>query len=160
MVESVAVAAAALMAAGVLGSVLPAVPSGLLSLAGVYAYVCFGAEPIGPLLLASLTVAGVVAAASEQFGGPIAARASGASTRTVLAAAAGGVVLFFVAGPVGIPIGMIAVVSLLELHRGADGETALRRAAATALGILVSSAVQVLLTASVLVAFVAVVVRP
>ncbi|MFB6302369.1 MAG: DUF456 domain-containing protein [Haloferacaceae archaeon] len=158
MVEPVAVVAAALMAAGVVGSVLPALPSGLLSLAGVYAYVLFGAEPIGPLLLVGLTLVAGVAAVAEQFAGPVAARASGASTGTALAAGAGGVVLFFVAGPVGILVGMVAVVLALELRRGAAPRTALYRSAGTVLGILVSSAVQILLTASVLVAFVGVVV--
>lgn len=158
MVEPVAVVAAALMAAGVLGSVLPALPSGLLSLAGVYVYVLLGAEPIGLPLLAGLTLVGAVAVVAEQFAGPVAARATGASTRTVLAAAAGGVVLFFVAGPVGIVVGMVAVVGLLELRRGADPRIALRRAGSTVLGVLVSSAVQALLTASVLVAFLAAVV--
>jgi uncharacterized protein YqgC (DUF456 family) len=158
MVDPVAVVATALMAAGVLGSVLPALPSGLLSLAGVYAYVLFGAEPIGLPLLAGLTLVGAVVVVAEQFAGPVAARAAGASTRTVLAAAAGGVVLFFVAGPVGIVVGMVAVVGLLELRRGADPRTALRRAGGAVLGVLVSSAVQALLTASMLVAFLAAVV--
>ncbi|MFB6080196.1 MAG: DUF456 domain-containing protein [Haloferacaceae archaeon] len=154
MVDPVAVVAVGLLAAGVVGSVVPAMPSGLLSLAGVYAYVLFGADRIGPFLLVGLTAVGLVAAAVEQFAGPIAARASGASTRTALAAAAGGVVAFLVAGPVGLLVGMVAVVFALELHRGAGAEGALRRSAATVLGILVSSAVQVLLTASILVAFV------
>lgn len=157
MVEPVAVVAAGLMAAGVAGSLLPALPSGLLSLAGVYAYVVFGAEPIGPALLVGLTAAGGLATVAEWFAGPIAARAAGASTRTVLAAALGGVALFLVAGPVGVPVGMVAAVLALELRRGADPRTALGRSAGTVLGLLLSSAVQVLLTASVLVAFVALV---
>jgi uncharacterized protein YqgC (DUF456 family) len=158
MVESVAVVAAGLLAAGVVGSVLPAMPSGLLSLAGVYVYVLFGADRMGPFLLAGLTLVGVVAVVAEQFAGPIAARATGASTHTALAAAAGGVVLFFVAGPVGIVVGMVGVVLLLELRRGVDPRTALGRSVGTVLGVLASAVVQVVLTASVLVAFLAFVV--
>lgn len=158
MVDPVAVVAAGLLAAGVVGSVLPAMPSGLLSLAGVYVYVLFGAEPMGPFLLAGLTLVGLVAVVAEQFAGPVAARATGASTRTALASAAGGVVLFFVAGPVGVVVGMVGVVLVLELRRGADLRTALVRSAGTVLGVLASSVVQVLLTASVLVAFLAFVV--
>lgn len=158
MVDPVAVVAAGLMAAGVVGSVLPAVPSGLLSLAGVYAYVLFGADPVGPVLLAGLTAVGGIAVVAEQFAGPIAARATGASTRTALAAAVGGLVGLVVLGPLGLPLGMVAVVLALELRRGAAPRAALRRSAGTVLGVLLSSAVQVLLTGAVLVAFVALVV--
>lgn len=153
MVEAVAVVAAVLMAAGVVGSVLPVVPSGILSLAGVYVYVFLGAEPIGPFLLAGLTVVGGMAAVAEQFAGPMAARATGASTRTALVAAVGGLVGLLFLGPIGLPVGMVAVVLGLELRRGADPEAALRRSAGTVLGVLLSSAVQVLLTAAILVAF-------
>lgn len=158
MVDPVAVVAAGLMTAGVVGSVVPAMPSGLLSLAGVYAYVLFGAEPIGPLLLVGLTAVGVVGVVADQFAAPVAARATGASTRTALAAAVGGVALFFVAGPVGVLVGMVGVVLLLELRRGADLRTAARRSAGTALGVLASAAVQALLATSILVAFVVAVV--
>lgn len=154
MVDVALAVAVLLMAAGVVGSVLPLLPSGLLSLAGVYVYVFFGAEPIGPLVLASLTLVGLVAVLLEQFAGPIAAKATGAATGTTVAAALGGIVLFFVAGPVGILVGMFAVVFGLELARGVAPPVAGRRSAYTVLGILASSAVQALLTASVLVAFV------
>ena len=153
MVELALAVAAALLVGGVLGSVLPLLPSGLLSLAGVYAYVFFGSDPLGPLALASLTVVGLVAVVVEQFGGPIAARAGGASTRTVLAAAVAGVALFFVAGPVGILVGMFVVVFLFELADDAEPADAARRAGYTVLGILASSVAQLLLTASILVGF-------
>lgn len=153
MVELVLAAAVGLMALGAVGSLLPVVPSGLLSLAGVYAYVLFGAEPVGPLLLVSLTAVGLLAAGLEQLAGPIAAKASGASTRTAVAAGIGGFVLFFVVGPIGILIGMFGVVFLLELAEAASPRDAALRSVATVLGLLASSIVQFLLTLSVLVGF-------
>jgi uncharacterized protein YqgC (DUF456 family) len=145
--------AVGLMALGAVGSLLPVVPSGLLSLAGVYVYVLFGAEPVGPLLLVSLTAVGLLAAALEQLAGPIAAKASGASTRTAVAAGIGGFLLFLLTGPIGIIVGMFGVVFLMELADAATPRDAARRSVATVLGLLASSLVQFLLTLSVLVGF-------
>ncbi|GAB3418520.1 DUF456 domain-containing protein [Haloparvum alkalitolerans] len=144
----------ALLLGGVVGSVVPMLPSGLLSLAGVGVYAVWGAEGIGPLLLASLVLVALAAAVLEQFAGPLTARATGASTRTMLIAAGAGVLLFFVTGPVGILIGSFGAVLLLELHRGETGEDAVRRAGYTVLGMLGSAVMQVLLTGSVLAGFV------
>lgn len=155
MVEAVLLVAVALMAAGALGAVVPAVPSGLLSLAGVYGYVLFGARPVGPVLLGVLTATGLLAVLVDWFAGPLTAKAGGASTRTVLAAAVAGVALLFVAGPVGLVVGVVGVVLVVELAGGADPGTAGRRAVYAAAGVLASAAVQFLLAAAVLAAFVA-----
>jgi len=154
MVEAALAVALLLLAGGILGSVLPVVPSGLLSLAGLAVYTLFGRERIGALWLTSMVLAAVIAVALEVLAGPIAARASGASTRTALVATLGGIALFVVAGPVGILLGMVAGVFLLELRRGTATGVAARRSVLTAAGLLGASALQALLTAAVLLAFV------
>ena len=154
MVELVLVVAVVLMGVGVAGSVFPLVPSGLVSLAGVWTYVLFGSEPVGPVVVAVLTLTGLAAAVFEYFGGPIAAKASGSSNQIVVASTVGGLVLFFVLGPIGIIVGIVGTIFLLELKNGADAETAARRSLYTALGVLASSVVQILLTLSILGVFV------
>lgn len=155
MVELLVVVAVVLLLAGVVGSFLPLVPSGLLSLAGLYAYVVFADEPeIGGLLLALLTLIGIAAALLEHFAGAIAARASGASTRTMLYAAVAGVALFVVTGPIGILLGILGVVFLSELNEGSEPGVAARRALYTLVGVLGSSVIQFLLTLTILIGFV------
>lgn len=154
MVELVLVVAVLLLVVGVLGSVVPLVPSGLVSLVGVWSYVVFGSEPVGPLVVVSLTLAGIAAIVFDHFAGPIAARASGASTEVMVASTVGGLLLMFVLGPVGIIVGVVGTVFLLELKNGTDTEQALKRSFYTAVGVLASSVVQVLLTLSILVVFV------
>lgn len=146
--------ALALLLGGVVGSVVPVVPSGLLSLAGIVVYAVWGPEEIGFLLLASFVIVALTAIVLEQLAGPLTARATGASTRTTVLAAVAGVLLFFVTGPVGILIGSFGAVLLLELHRGESPEDAVRRAGYTVLGMLGSAVMQVLLTGSVLAGFV------
>ncbi|XVH31683.1 DUF456 domain-containing protein [Haloferacaceae archaeon DSL9] len=158
MVEVVLVVAVVLLVAGVVGSVVPMLPSGLLALAGVYVYVFFGAEPIGPLVLLSLTLAGLLAVVLEHLGGPIAARATGASNETTVAATIAGVLCLFILGPVGIVVGVLGAVFVLELRRGAALDIAARRSFYTGLGVLASSVAQVILTLSILGLFVAFVV--
>ncbi|WP_253736243.1 DUF456 domain-containing protein [Halohasta salina] len=158
MVEVVFLVAVAVLIAAVVGSLVPLVPSGLVSLAGVWFYVGFGSEPVGLLAVASLTLAGIVTVIVDQFGGPIAARASGASTEVTVASAIGGALMLFVLGPVGIVVGVVGTVLLLELRRGTDPPQAVRRSLYTAAGVLASSVLQILLTLSILVGFLVVVI--
>ncbi|WP_430505659.1 DUF456 domain-containing protein [Haloparvum sp. PAK95] len=151
--ELVLAVALALLVAGVAGSIVPLVPAGVPSLAGIYLYAAFGAEPLSVGTLVAFTVVGVVAAALELLGGPLAARGSGASTRTMLAAAGVGFLLFFVTGPVGIVIGMVLVVFYAEYSRGMTPELAARRAGYTVLGVLVAAAAQLFLTLAMLAGF-------
>lgn len=151
--ELVLAVATALLVAGVVGSIVPAVPAGIPSLAGIYLYAAFGVEPLSVWALVAFTVVGVVAAALELFGGPLAARGSGASTRTMLAAAVVGFLLFFVTGPVGIVIGMVIVVFYAEYSRGMAPELAAKRAGYTVLGVLVAAAAQLVLTLGMLAGF-------
>lgn len=153
MVEAALLAAVALLIGGMIGSVVPLVPAGLLSLIGLWVYALFGAEPFGWLPLAGLTLAALVTIVLEQLGGPIAAKLGGSSNRTVIVATIGGVVCMFLLGPLGIIIGVVATVLLLELADGVPIETALRRAVYTGVGVLASSVAQLLLTGSILLAF-------
>lgn len=152
--DLVTLVALALLITGVVGSVLPVLPGGLLSLAGVWTYYLFAPDGgLGALLLVSFTLVGLLAIAVEHVGGPLAARAGGASTRTTVAAGLAGALLFFVAGPVGIVVGVVGVVFLLELREGATPEEAARRSVYTAGGMLAAVGVELLLTLSMLVGF-------
>ncbi|GAB7094201.1 hypothetical protein JCM30237_13530 [Halolamina litorea] len=117
MIDAVALVALALLIAGVIASVVPGVPAGLLSLAGVYVEFLFGSGDMTYWLLFSFTVVGVLAVVVDLFGGAVAARGRGASGTTTLIAAVTGLVLFFVAGPIGVVVGMFLAVFLLELRR-------------------------------------------
>lgn len=140
---------------GVAGSFLPVVPSGLLSVVGVLVYWWQTGRP-GPLLLATLLGIGLLATLVDWFAGAIGAGAGGASTRSVLAATVVGVLLLVPAGPIGLVVGVVGTVFALELVRGRSGEESLRAAGYALVGIVSSSVVQALLTATVLVAMVAV----
>ena len=153
--EPLAWVAVALVAAGVIGSVLPLVPGGALSVAGVLAYWWSAgyAEP-STLLVGVLVAVGLLATVVDYAGGAIAARAGGASAVTTAAAVLVGVVLLFIAGPIGFVIGLAATVFTIEFAQHADAEAGLRVAAYATVGVLASTAVQVLLTGSILVVMV------
>lgn len=154
MVDLVLVVAVLLLIGGVIGSVVPLVPSGLVSLAGVWSYALFGSEPVGLFVLVVLTLTGLMAVVFEHLSGPIAAKASGASNQVMVASTIGGLLLLFVLGPIGIIVGVVGTVFLLELKNGSDTETAAKRSLYTAVGVLASSVVQVLFTLSILGIFV------
>ena len=158
MVEALTLVAAGLLVLGVVGSVVPAVPGAALSVAGVllYWWSTGYVDPSAPVLLGFIVV-GVLAAAVEYLGGAVAAGAGGASGWTVLAASVVGVILFLVAGPVGVVLGVAGTVFALELARHGDPRRGGRTALYAAVGVLASAFVQVLLTGSMLVAFVLVV---
>jgi hypothetical protein len=144
-----------LLSAGVVASVLPAVPAGLLSLAGVYGYwVLTGFSDPGPVLLLSFTTVGVTAVGAEHFAGAISATAGGASLRTSALSGVVGLFLFAVTGPVGILLGVVGTVFALEYHATGDLDASVSAATTTVLGMLASAGVLLLLTLSMLVAFV------
>lgn len=156
MADLVTAGAVALLVLGVLGSVLPLVPGPLLSLAGVWGYWWVTGRP-GPLLLGVLTVVGVVAVVVDYFAGAVAARAGGASLLATVAAAVVGLVALFLTGPIGLVVAVVATVFAVEFLRSDDAERSARTALVTAVGVLASAAMQVVLTATMLVAFVLVV---
>jgi len=152
--DLVTVAAFALLALGVIGSVAPLLPGALLSLSGVYLYWWHAgyAEP-GLFALAAFTVVGLTALVADYFGGAIAAGAGGASTRTVAVAAVAGIVLFFLAGPLGTLLGVAATVFALEVYRLGDLRRGTKATLFAVLGMLGSALVQVLLTGAMLAGF-------
>jgi len=141
-----------LLVAGVVGSLLPLVPGGLLSTIGVLYYWWMTGEP-GTLVAVLLVTLGVIIVLADWFGGAISARFGGASLSTTASAVLGGIVLAFVLGPLGLVAGIFGVVFALEYRRHGEAERGARTAAYATVGILVSTVMQVLLTATMLVAF-------
>lgn len=158
MVDPYLVAAVALLTVGIVGSVVPGVPGALSSLAGVYLYWwSTGFGPPGALFVAVATAVSLLALSLDVLGSVVSAKVGGASTPTVLAAGGVGVVLLVVTGPVGALVGVVVTVFAVEVYRGAETEEGARTAVVTAVGMVASSLVQLLLNAAILVAFLAVV---
>lgn len=152
-------AALALLAAGVVASFLPLVPSGLLSLAGVYLFwwsTRFGEPATG--FVAVATLAGLAAVAADSLGTPLAAGAAGASARIAVIAAVVGFLLFPVAGPFGVLAGAGGVVYLAQRRQGRPRRESGRIAVRTVVGMVVANAVEFLLTLGIFVGFVVVLV--
>ncbi|ERH04790.1 MAG: hypothetical protein J07HR59_00280 [Halorubrum sp. J07HR59] len=153
MVETILLVSLALLGGGVIGSVLPVIPSGLLSGAGLVVYQVSG-PGLSALLFAGLLIVAGVGVVLEQFAAPLAAKATGASNRTTLVAAVAGFALLFVAGPLGIFLGLFGVVFLAELVGDANPRTAARRSLYTVGALVGSSVAQLLVTGGILAAFV------
>nr|WP_188871979.1 DUF456 family protein [Halarchaeum rubridurum] len=132
-------------------SVLPLLPGGLVSLAGLGLYRWQTGEP-GAFVLAGLVLCCLVALAVDWFGGAIGASAGGASVRTTLVAAVVGLLCLPLGGPVGVLVGVAVTVLALEYRRLGDAEASLRSAAAATVGVLASAAVQLGCTGIVLAA--------
>jgi uncharacterized protein YqgC (DUF456 family) len=150
--DLVAWLAIALLAGGVVGSVVPFVPAGLVSLAGVYLY-WWGtgyADP-GLVVLVVFTLVGLLAQAADWLSGVVAARAGGASSRSSLLGGVVGFVLLFVLGPAGMILGLAVTVFVLEYRRQADAKAGAVAALSATLGVFASAVVQALLTGSILV---------
>ncbi|MGB9965235.1 DUF456 domain-containing protein [Halobacterium hubeiense] len=139
----------ALLVGGVAGSVLPLLPSGLLSLAGVLAYWWATGRP-GFLLLAALVGLAVTATLVDWLAGFVGARASGTDTRTAALAGGVGFLLLFPAGPLGLLLGVAATVFAVEFRASEDLRGSARRAGYATVGVLASAGMQVVLTATVL----------
>ncbi|RKD94970.1 DUF456 domain-containing protein [Halopiger aswanensis] len=154
MVDAITVVAVALLVGGVLGTVLPLVPGGALSLAGVFLYWWHtGFTEPGAITVVTLAILGATAMLVELFGGSIAARAGGASWTTTAAAAVVGIALMIVTGPLGLLAGLFGTVFVLEFARERTVDHSARSAIYTTIGVLASTAVEALLTASVLFGF-------
>lgn len=158
MVDPFLLLAVALLVVGVVGSVVPGVPGAAASLAGVYLYWwSTGFGPPGVAFVAVVTVVGLLAMSVEYLGGAVAATVGGAGTWTVAAAGLVGLLALFVTGPVGSLLGVVLTVFAVEVYRGADLDAGARTAVVTAVGILASNVVQVLLNGTILVGFLVVV---
>ena len=144
-----------LLGGGVVGSVAPMIPSGLLSLAGVLIYwIASGFGDPDLLILSGLVLVSVVAMAAEWLSGAVSAKAGGASTKTTVAATLVGFLGLLVVGPVGFILGTALTVFGLTYWENEDAEASARAAGVTILGMLTSSLAQLLLTAGVLVVMV------
>lgn len=151
--ETVILVAFALLAFGVIASVLPVVPAGGLSLAGVLTYWWATGRP-GPILLGALALTALLALAVDWLAGIVGAKVGGASYRTSLLATAVGITLIVPLGPVGPILGIGGTVFVLEVKRGRSREESVRAAGYAVVGVLGSGLMQALLTGSVLVAVV------
>ncbi|MEM4780846.1 MAG: DUF456 domain-containing protein [Halalkalicoccus sp.] len=154
MVEVVFLVAVALLAGGVLASFVPLVPGALLSLSGIYLYWWQSgfAEP-GPVFLVGATLLGLLALAFNLLSGVISSTASGASLKTAAIAGFVGFALLFLTGPLGMLAGVVVATFLLELDRSGDVRESVRTAVYTTVGMLASTAMQVVLTGALLVGF-------
>lgn len=140
----------AVLALAVIGSVAPGVPGGLLAVGGLVGYYWLAPEPaFGPVALAGFLVLAVAAAVVGTFGGALSAAGQAASTATVVGAGIAGIALLFVAGPVGLLLGMFAVAFAGELWSGAAVAGAAEAAVWTTVGMLVGTLGEFLLTAAV-----------
>lgn len=144
-----------LLVAGVVGSLVPQVPGAPISIAGVYCYWFATGEP-GTVVLAALTLVGLLTWVIDFAGGAVAARVGGASTKTAVLAGVVGLVLFFVTGPLGIILGVALTVFVVEFYRQQNARKGLKAALVTTAGMLASGVAQALLTGSILVAIVGV----
>lgn len=155
MVDALTILAVALLVGGVAGTLLPLVPGGLLSLSGLYLYWWHSgfAEP-GTITLAVLTVLGLLTLFAEFFAGSLAARAGGASWTTTSIAAVVAVVLMLVVGPLGLLAGLFGTVFVLEYVRRGDAAHSTRSALYATFGTLASTAIQAMLTTTILLGFV------
>jgi len=104
-----------------------------------------------------LTLVALVTIVVDWVAGAISAKIGGASTLTAVAATVVGLVLMLVVGPLGLLAGVFLTVFAIEFYRRRDGRASGRAAAVTAVGILASNVVQVLLTGSILLVMVAVI---
>ncbi|MFP9192521.1 DUF456 domain-containing protein [Natronosalvus vescus] len=154
MVEVLVALSIALFLAGIVGTVVPLVPGGILSLSGLFLYWWQSgyAEP-GLLALAVLTSLGLLTLFVEFFAGSIAARAGGASWGTTVAGAVAGIVLMLVTGPLGLLVGLFGTIFVLEFAANGDLDGSLRTAGYATAGILASTAVQVMLTTTIFLGF-------
>ncbi|WP_181685904.1 DUF456 domain-containing protein [Halorhabdus salina] len=148
------VVAMALLVGGVVGSFVPMVPAGLLSIGGIAVYWwSTGYVTPGLIVFVGFIAVGLLVVAVDYVAGAVAAKAGGASTLSSLAGAVVGFLLFFVLGPVGIVLGITATVFALELYRGNARSESLKAAVYALVGALGSSVMQFVLTLSMLVAF-------
>lgn len=158
MVDFVVVVAVGLTVLGVVGSATPLVPGAVLSLAGIFLYWWHTgyAEP-GTVTLIALTLLGVVTMAVDYLAGLLSAKVGGASWTTGVIAGIVGVALLIVAGPVGVVAGVAGTVFAIEYRRSGDREESVQTAVRTTVGMVGSTAVQVLFTGTLLVALLAVI---
>jgi Protein of unknown function (DUF456). len=108
----------------------------------------------GPLFMGGFVLTGLFAAAFDWFGGSLAAKAGGASTKTSAFAGVGSLLGFLLLGPVGVLAGAVLTVLVREYLRTGDRGASVKAAVYSTAGVLSSVAVQFVVTLSLLLAFV------
>jgi hypothetical protein len=155
--EGLVVVAFALLVFGVVGTVVPFVPGGLLSLGGVLTYWhAAGYQRPGVLLVVALAGTAALAVFVDYFGGAIGAKTGGASIQHAVLASVVGLVGLVLGGPLGLLVGVVGATYALEARNRGHGEETLRVAVAAGIGVLASAVVQVVLTGTILIAMAAV----
>lgn len=151
--ELLVLAAFALLVLGVVGTLVPFVPGGLLSLSGIFVYWhATGYQRPGVFVVIILASTALLAVVVDYAGGAIGAKTGGASMRHAILASAVGIVGLVLGGPVGLLIGVMGTTYVLEARKRGHGEETVRVAIAAGIGVLASAAVQLVLTSAVLVA--------
>jgi uncharacterized protein YqgC (DUF456 family) len=148
------VAAIVLLVLAVIGSVVPLIPGAGLSVLGVLLYWwSTGYTDPGLLFVIATVVVGVATVLVDYFAGAISAKMGGATNMTTIIAAGIGLLLFFVAGPFGVIIGVAVTVFLVEFYRTRQVEDSMDAALYATAGLLASTAVQLVITVSILIGF-------
>ncbi len=151
-----AILAILLLILGVAGSLTPMVPGALLSISGllVYSWNTGFTEP-NLFVFIVLILTGLTALIFDWLAGSVAAKAGGASNRTTVAAGIVGLLAFFLAVPVGTVVGVAVTVYIREFLRTGENNQSLKAGIYSAIGVLGSSIVQFVLTALMLIVFLA-----
>jgi uncharacterized protein YqgC (DUF456 family) len=149
------VLAIALLLLGIIGSVAPAIPGVLVSVAGVMIYWwSTGYTQPGNIFLGFTVFLGLVAVSLDWVSGAITAKIGGASQKTSVAAGFAGVLGFiFLGGPIGVVIAVAGTVFLREYFRTGDVEKSKKAGFYSALGIVFSTAMQVVIAVTIFLGF-------
>ncbi|GGL54899.1 DUF456 family protein [Halocalculus aciditolerans] len=153
--DLLAVVAVLFILAGMVASVLPLAPAGLVALTGVgFYWIATGFSKPGPLVLVVLVVLGVAAVVAETLSAGVFSKGGGASTRAALVGMGAGLVLFFFVGPLGVVIGVAAAVFAAEFHETRDAEGSVSAGVAAGVGVVAAAAIELALTGLMFLVFV------
>lgn len=143
------------LSAGLIGSVVPGLPSGLLSLLGLLGYWTWSGFTQPPILaLAVLSTLAFLAFLTDTFAGPAAAKKGGATNTTIIASVGTALALSVLLGPLGFLVGLPLAILLITYWKTDDVNDSLHAATYTTIGILGSFVAQSLLTGMVLAGFI------
>jgi uncharacterized protein YqgC (DUF456 family) len=144
-----------LIVAGLVGTVLPALPGTALVLAGIVLGAWIGDfQQVGPAMLAVITALAVLAWVLEYVAGLLGARRAGASPQAMVGAALGTVLGLF-AGLIGVLFMPLAGAAIGEYLARRDEQRALKVGLSTWLGLMAGLLAKVVLASSMVGLFVA-----
>jgi len=145
-----------LLLIGIAGSIIPGLPGVLASIGGVLLYWWgTGYKEPGTFFLAVTAFLGLSGLLIDWFSSALTAKAGGASDKTSVAAGIAGFLGFFLlGGPIGVIIASGLVVFMREYMRTGDMQKSRKAGIYSALGILASTFMQVMITATILIGFI------